>query len=343
MGRRKAKKTGSTRPTEAPDDSAAPSPFWSGVIAFGLVSLPVVLFPANRGKSLALKMMDRDGTPLRRRYMCDKESKILAADELARGYEVAKGRFITVEDEELEALAPEKSREIDLSRFVPLSQINPIYFERGYFLAPDSDTTKAYRLLAHSMEASERAGIATFVMRGKEYLVAIIAEGGILRAQTLRFSEEIRLPTDVGLPALHKPPPERVTSMRKAIDNLSDIELKDELLKNKDAKKVMERIDEKLEKGQDVILAPAQVPTTEEPEDNVIDIMDVLQARLRGETGERTPSSSSGRPGRTQSRPGENSESLNELTKDELYRRAAQRNVAGRSRMSKRELLRALQ
>lgn len=113
-----------------------------------------------------------------------------------RGYEVEKDRFILVDDEELVALAPEKSQEIDLKRFVELSEIDPVYFERAYFLAPDRDAVKAYRLLARTMEEAGRAGIATFVMRGKEYLVAIIAEQGFLRAETLRFHDELRIPGD---------------------------------------------------------------------------------------------------------------------------------------------------
>ena len=88
---------------------------------------------------------------------------------------------------------PEKSREIDLRRFVPLEQIDPMYFDRAYFLVPDKEAPKAYRLLAQSLENMGRAGIATFVMRGKEYLVAIIAEGGVLRAETLRFEDELRI------------------------------------------------------------------------------------------------------------------------------------------------------
>ena len=146
-------------------------------------------------------MVDAKGTLLRRQFFCEHDNQPLERDDIVRGYEIEKYHYVVVEDEELEALEPKKSREIDLKRFVPLSSINPIYFERAYFLVPDGDTTKAYRLLAKSMEDEQKAGIATFVMHGKDYLVAIIAEGGILRAETLRFHDELRTPEAIGLPA----------------------------------------------------------------------------------------------------------------------------------------------
>src|SRR5688500_12458203 len=150
-------------------------------------------------------MIGPDEAPVRRRYVCSKDGKALDADDIVRGYEIEKGKFVVVTDEELEAVEPRKSREIDLRLFVDEDDIDPIYFERAYFLVPTGGTNKAYRLLAEVMEKKKQAGIATFVMRAKEYLVAIIAENGILRAETLRFADEIRKPADVGLPKKAKP------------------------------------------------------------------------------------------------------------------------------------------
>src|SRR5262245_46887476 len=145
-------------------------------------------------------MVDEDGTPLARRYFCPEEEKALEWDDLVRGYEIAPEEYVVVTDDELEALEPRKSHDIDLRRFVPVDQLDPKFFERGYYLTPAGETTKAYQLLAAIMEKSGRAGIATFVMRGKEYLIAIVADHGILRAETMRFADEIRTPKDVGLP-----------------------------------------------------------------------------------------------------------------------------------------------
>jgi DNA end-binding protein Ku len=174
--------------------------FWSGTLSFGLVSIPVELLPAHRTSRGSLRMLDEDGTPLARRYWCPADENEVDPDHLVRGYELDDGKIISVTDEELEALAPKKSREIDLRRFVPRDSIDPLHFERSYFLAPGASSGKAYRLLGTVMESSQRAGIATFVMRDKEYLVAIFAEGGLLRAETLRFADEVRSVHDAGLP-----------------------------------------------------------------------------------------------------------------------------------------------
>jgi DNA end-binding protein Ku len=252
---------------------------WSGIIAFGLVSLPVSLFPAHSSK-VALKMVDAKGALLRRQFFSDNDNRPLERDEIVRGYEIEKYHFVVVEDEELEALEPKKSREIDLKRFVPLSSINPIFFEHAYFLVPDSDTTKAYRLLARSMEDEQRAGIATFVMHGKDYLVAIIAEGGILRAETLRFHDELRTPQGIGLPP-RKPADKKITEqMRSAIKKMTHKNFDSELLSDQQTRNLKQYIEKKLKSGTDVLKAP------EEPEpaaaSNVIDLMQVLKERLQG-------------------------------------------------------------
>nr|WP_206022211.1 Ku protein [Halomonas bachuensis] len=362
---------------------------WSGTITFGLVSLPVNLYPANRPKPVSLRMVDQDGTPLARRYFCEKEERVLDYDELIRGYEVEKNEFVVVEDHELESLAPEKSQEIDLKRFVGLDEIDPMYFQRAYFMTPDKGVTKAYRLLAESMEASERAGIATFVMRGKEYLVAIIAEKGILRAETLRFAEEVRAPEDIDLPEAARPDKQRVKAMQQAIDGLTEDELVGEALQDLQSQRIVARAEEKLSRGEDVIeLGEEQREPDVEPEQGgeVVDLMQVLKQSLaegrppgQEERGTRTTGKPSGKRSdgtsakrsTAQKRPatkrGESEKrsagkrghgkdgkastaprgkrrpaELAGLSRDELYERAQQLDVPGRSRMSKAELVEAI-
>lgn len=175
-------------------------PFWSGTITFGLVSVPVNLFPATRTTRTSLRMLGPDGEPLARRYYAEKTGKDLEAEEMVRGYEIDNGKFVTVSDEELERLAPEKTRDINLTRFVKEDAIPPVYFERGYFLTPAGNSEKAYRLLAEAMKERKDVGIATFVMRGKERVVAIFSDHGLLRAETMRFPDEVRSVKAVGLP-----------------------------------------------------------------------------------------------------------------------------------------------
>ncbi len=257
-----------------------PRAFWSGIIAFGLVSLPVSLFPAQRGK-VGLKMVDASGALLRRQFFCEHDQRPLEPEDVVRSYEIEKYHYVVVEDEELEALEPKRSREIDLKRFVPLSAINPVYFERAYFLVPDGDTTKAYRLLAKSMEDEHKAGIATFVMHGKDYLVAIIAEGGILRAETLRFHDELRTPEQVGLPHRQHADKKAVEQMRSAIRKLMHKSFEPDLLSDPQAALLKQRIDAKLKSGADVLKAPEE-PEAAEAAGNVIDLMQVLKERLQG-------------------------------------------------------------
>src|SRR5437763_2648581 len=197
-----ARKKLSRKQTKDDSDSVARSarPFWSGTLTFGLVSVPVELYPGNRTNRAPLRMLGPENEPLARRYYSEKTGDDLGADDMVRGYEIDKDKYVVVTDEELERLAPEQSRDIDLRRFVDLESIPPIYFDRSYFLAPAEGSEKAYRLLVDTMEESDLAGIATFVMRGKEYLVAIFPENGILRAETMRFSDELRSPKQVGLP-----------------------------------------------------------------------------------------------------------------------------------------------
>ena len=187
-----AKSGKSTTPAPAPE--SAFRPFWSGTISFGLVSIPVNLYPANRESRVSLRMLNSKGEPLQREYHSEETGKGLEREDTVRGFEFTPGNYVLVSDEELESLAPAKSRDIQLKLFVPREEISPVYFERAYFLTPADKSGKAYHLLAEVMERDNMAGIATFVMRGKEYLVSILAIGGILRAETLRFSDEIRQP-----------------------------------------------------------------------------------------------------------------------------------------------------
>jgi len=145
-------------------------------------------------------MIGPDGEPLARKYYAEKTGKDLDADEMQRGYEIDNGKFVTITDEELERLAPEKTRDIDLKLFVKEDAIPPVYFERGYFLTPAGNSEKAYRLLAEAMKELGNVGVATFVMRGKERPVAIFSDNGILRAETMRFADEVRSHKQVGLP-----------------------------------------------------------------------------------------------------------------------------------------------
>jgi DNA end-binding protein Ku len=266
-----------THAVESDDERASSRPFWSGTITFGLVSVPVDLYPATHSSHVGLRMIGPSGQPLARRYFSAKSDKELGDDDIVRGYEVKKNKFVVVTDEELEKLAPEKSRDIDLKRFVDISSISPMYFEHAYFLAPASQSVKAYRLLAEVMERTGQAGIATFVMRGKEYLVAILAENGILRAETLRFADELRAPREIGLPKPVKPARTSVRRFATLIQKKSKKSLPRTLMQDEQSRD-LERYAARKLKARPAAAVESEGETSK-PAD-VVDIMSVLKKSL---------------------------------------------------------------
>lgn len=254
--------------------------FWTGTITFGLVNVPVALYTATRPRGVGLRMIGPDEAPVQRRYVCSKDETVLDADDIVRGYEIEKGKFVVVTDDELEAVEPRKSREIDLRVFVDVADIDPIYFQRAYFLVPASGTNKAYRLLAEVMEKNKQAGIATFVMRAKEYLVAIIAENGILRAETLRFADEIRKPEDVGLPKIAKPAAGDVKKFETQITrNAKKVNLNEFL--DDSTERLEKLVAAKERKKADIVKVPEEAET-EEGGGEVVDLLAVLSRSLGG-------------------------------------------------------------
>ena len=339
---------------EGEESSAEGSTFWSGTISFGLVSVPVNLLAANRSQRTSLRMVTEEGTRLSRRYFTAADLKPLDSDQIVRGYELEKDQFVVVEDEELEKLAPERTRDIDLRVFVDTRELDPIYFERAYYLTPAGNSTKAYRLLARVMEETGKAGIATFVMRAKEYLIAIIAENGIIRAETLRFGEEVRTPEMVGLPEPTDVKPMDVKRLEKSIEKLAQKKFDPSELKDGSAERLMKLVEKKLGSGKDVVKAQDE---DDEPSD-VIDLMEMLQRSLavRDSDGDEdsAPSRPAKKPGSsgrssskstaTKSKPaGARKSQLQAKSKAELYRQATELEIEGRSGMSKEQLIEAIQ
>ena len=223
-------------------------------------------------------MLGDEGAPLQRRYYSEKTEKDLDADELVRGYEVSKGKYVVVTDEELERLAPEKTRDIDLTRFVKEDSIPPVHFERGYFLTPGEGSDKAYKLLAETMTKSGLAGLATFVMRGKEYLVAIFSDHGILRAETMRFADELRSPEDLDLPKKKKVAAAMVRKFEKLISAKSKKEFAGARLHDEQTEALLKLVKKKEKKRSNVV----EVETGEREPAKVIDLVAVLKKSLAG-------------------------------------------------------------
>ena len=326
---------------------------WSGTITFGLVSVPVDLFAGIRGRHTGMKMVDAKGRPLGRRYYCPKDDRALGSDQIVRGFETDAGKTIVITDEDLDSVAPGLTRDIELRAFVPRKQISAAYFERPYFLAPSGRSTRAYYLLARTMERTGRVGIGSFVMRGHEYLVAILADRGMLRAQTLRYAGELRTPQDIGLPKRSKVPKKRIGEFTKAIDSLTRPELDMDELSDRYAERIEALADAKRKKGEDVIDAAAlEGEDEDEAGAEVIDLMKVLRERLAAKVtvagADRTPAGkgSEDHP-RRRAVPGKHArreagKDLASLSKRDLLERARSLDIAGRSTMAKKDLIEAI-
>lgn len=278
MAKKKSSKRSRSKSENGDGNARAARPFWSGTLTFGLVSVPVDLYPGNRTNRAPLRMLGPKGEPLSRRYYSQKTGRDLDDDEMIRGYEIDKDKYVVVTDEELERLAPESSRDIDLRRFVDLQSIPPLYFDRSYFLAPSEGSEKAYKLLSETMAKEGLAGVATFVMRGKEYLVAIFPENGILRAETMRFSDEIRSPKEIDLPEKKKVAAAAVKKFERLIAKHSDKHLSLKELKDEKTEQLLKLVEKKRKQHKDVI----EVEVPEREEGKVVDLMEVLKKSLAG-------------------------------------------------------------
>jgi DNA end-binding protein Ku len=169
---------------------------WSGYITFGLVSVPVGLFSATQEHELDFHQFQR-GTSDRIRYkrVNERTGREVNYDKIVKGHDIGGGEYVIVEQEELADVAPGKSRSLEISQFVDLDEVDPIFYQKSYYLGPSDDAnTSSYALLRDALAKTNRAGIASFVMRGREYLAAIRAYGKVLLLQTLYFADEIRDP-----------------------------------------------------------------------------------------------------------------------------------------------------
>jgi DNA end-binding protein Ku len=261
-------------------------PQWSGTLSFGLVSIPVELYSGTRAGGVSLRLLAPDGVPLSRRFYCPEHDEPVDNDQLVRGYEHARGEYVVITDEELEGLAPDKSRDIDLRSFAPLAALDPVYFDRSFFLLPAGTSSKAYQLLTSVMEDSERAGIATFVMRDREYLVAILAQDGLLIAQTLRFPDQVRSTDALDLPSAQRLPASAVEGFTKAIRKHARDELDLQRVHNEGADALRKLAEKKARNAKNVVRAKADEDVATDAE--IIDLMDVLQRSLKGKEGATT-------------------------------------------------------
>src|SRR5258705_7941439 len=183
--------------------TATPSsrPVWSGSISFGLVTIPVKLYSAVREKRLSFRSLhDQDKVPLKQKMVCPADGKEVHPEHIIKGYEIEKDRFVIIDQEELDAAAPKRTKAIEIQDFVELDEIDPLFFDRPYYVAPKPEGAKPYKLLLEAMERTGKVGIAKVVMWNKEYLTALRPLDAALVMDTMHFNDEvIRSDTVAGL------------------------------------------------------------------------------------------------------------------------------------------------
>jgi len=253
-----------------------PRPIWSGAISFGLVNVPVKLVGAVSPKDVRFNQLEAGtGARIKQKRVSAETGEEVPFDQIVKGYEISPDNYVVIEPQELDALDPKATRSIEIEDFVDLDQIDPLYFERPYYLVPDKGGAKAYALLLEAMKDSRKVGIARLVLRTKQYLAAIRPLGDALVLETLLYPDEVTLPDEIeGLPRDDVEIQDRELKIaRQLIESLST-EFEPENYHDEYRERVLELIEQKAE-GKQIVTQPA----TEEPT-KVVDLMAALEASL---------------------------------------------------------------
>ena len=252
-----------------------PRSIGSGAISFGLVSIPVKLYLAASSEAPSFNLLHaRCGNRIRQQRFCPACNTVVEREDLIRGYEVSKDQYIQVTDEELKALEGEASEEIEIAEFVPLEKVDPIYFERSYYLGPDRGGEKAYRLLADTMAQVGKVALAKFVLRGKENLVIVRSARNGLVLHTMYFADEVRSFDEIAKGESAKISEAESQLAVRLIEELSTGDFEPDKYEDEYSQRVLDLVDKKAE-GQKITLAKPQARRGQ-----VIDLMAALKESL---------------------------------------------------------------
>jgi DNA end-binding protein Ku len=252
-----------------------PHSLGSGTISFGLVSIPVRLYTAASSANVAFNQLHAVcGSRIKQQTFCPKCNKTIERAELTRGFEFAKDQYVRVSDEELKSLEGESSKIIDIAEFVPLEQVDPIYFEKTYYLGPDKGGEKPYRLLADAMDKAGQVALAKYVMRGKESLVLIRASQSGLMLHTMYFADEVRDFGEIDKGDAAKIREGELDLALQLINGLASQTFSPDRYADEYRHRVLEMINKKVE-GQEITVAEPAAPRAQ-----VIDLMEALKESL---------------------------------------------------------------
>jgi DNA end-binding protein Ku len=252
-----------------------------GTISFGLVSVPVKLFSAAESQAaVSFNLLHgKCGTRLKQQYVCPKDEEIVPRDQMVKGYEFAKDQYVTFTEDELKAMAEETNRAIEITEFVPMAKVDPIYFDGAYYLGPDKGGDKAYKLLKAAMQETGRVALAKWAARGKMYLVLIRAVDKGLIMQVLHYADEVRSMDEIPVGDAVVKEGELKLAIQ-LIEQIASDEFQPENYDDEVRKRYHEAIQRKVE-GQEITAAPP-----EESRAQIIDLMEALKASLAARSGE---------------------------------------------------------
>jgi DNA end-binding protein Ku len=261
---------------------------WSGSISFGLLNVPVKLYSAVARRNIALReIRDSDSARIKHRRVAEGTDEEVPYENIVKAFEITPGQYVPISKDEMGALAPEKTRAIDVQDFVDLEEIDPVYFDSPYYLGPADGAEKAYLLLAKAMESSGKVAIARFVFRNKEHLAAIRAGAGVLTLTTMRFADEVVSPEELDDVLPEKTPKVNKKEQEMAeqlIDSLST-DFKPSAYRDEYREQLMALIERKAE-GKEIV-----APEAEEPEaTKAPDLMAALEqsiAAVKGDGGKK--------------------------------------------------------
>jgi DNA end-binding protein Ku len=308
-----------------------PRPLWTGAISFGLVNVPVRMFAAVREHKLQFHYVhEPDGSPIGYQKICKKEEKQVPEGEIVKAFELEEGEWVYLADEDFEAAraAAEGGKAIEIDAFVPQSEIDPAYFDSSYYLEPESGAERPYALLARALEQTGLSGVATFVMRDREYLAALRVRDGAIVLERMHFADEVR-PADDHAPNGAKVPERELEAAVELIERLAG-DFEPERYEDSYRKRLCEIIKAK-QKGETVPVAEVE-EETEEPED----LLAALRRSIEEAKGRKPARRRNGGPKRNGGDGG------GDLSKEQLLERAKRLDIPGRSKMSKDELARAV-
>ena len=254
----------------------ASRPIANGNISFGLVSIPVKLFSAARSKSVSFNLLhEEDRSRIQQKIYCPVDDAIIDRSELVRGYEIEKGRYVVFTDEELKNLeASGSDHAIEITEFLPISEVDPVYFEESYFLESDRGSGKAYRLLTDAMASSERVALGRYTMRGKEHLVLLRPYAKGLMLHTLYYADEVKVADEFDRSLNESVKETELTLAKRLIDDLAQKKFDPSQYHDTYRERVIEAAQQKVA-GEEVIAAPKPAERGQ-----VIDLMAALKASL---------------------------------------------------------------